>query len=333
MTRTTDTPNPPAPTLSERPFAPASDLPAMVRLISDVNAFDKVDWYPTVENLANEWSPSMMFDPLRDVRIIDGADGIAAASRMGWREREGKVVHRIEVWVHPDHRRQGLGRRLLAWSEDRARASIVEGSGGSTSVPHVFGANTADHVAAGVAFAEASGYLAVRFHYKMRRELAGPIPDLPLPEGLEIRPVLPEHHRAIFEADHEAFLDHWDAAETTEADFVRWFAEPDLDTSLWQVAWDGDEIAGLVINGIYPHENERTGIDVGWLDSVATRRPWRRRGLAAALIARSLVVLRARGMAMAALGVDAESPTGALRLYERFDFRRQHAWIFYRKPI
>ena len=102
---------------------------------------------------------------------------------------------------------------------------------------------------------------------------------------------------------------------------------------MWQVAWDGDQVAGLVLNTIYQHENEAEGVKVGWLDSVATRRPWRKRGLAGALIARSLAVLRERGMETAGLGVDAENPNGALRLYESFGFRPIRRYVFFRKPF
>jgi ribosomal protein S18 acetylase RimI-like enzyme len=102
---------------------------------------------------------------------------------------------------------------------------------------------------------------------------------------------------------------------------------------MWQVAWDGDQVAGLVINTIYERENEMEGVKVGWLDSVATRRAWRRRGLAGALIARSLAVLRDRGMDVAGLGVDAENPTGALGLYESFGFSKLRSHVFYRKPF
>ena len=52
----------------------------------------------------------------------------------------------------------------------------------------------------------------------------------PLPDGLEVRPVLPEHHRAIWNADEEAFRDHWDHAVVTEDDFVKFFGDPDIDT-------------------------------------------------------------------------------------------------------
>ena len=76
------------------------------------------------------------------------------------------------------------------------------------------------------------------------------------------------------------------------------------------MAWDGDQVAAGVANAIYPAENESLGTRRGWLDSVFTRRQWRRRGLAEALIVRSLHLLSERGMTTAVLGVDAENPSG-----------------------
>ena len=102
---------------------------------------------------------------------------------------------------------------------------------------------------------------------------------------------------------------------------------------MWQVAWDGDEVVGCVMNQINPEENARIGLQIGWLEHVSVRRAWRGRGVATALIAASLRVLRERGMAIAALGVDGENLTGALRLYERLGFRPHETWITYRKPL
>ena len=316
-----------------RPLEIPADLPAVVELMVEGNQHDGVEWFPTVESVANDWTAGSGYDPPRDTVVLEADGRLLGAARQSWREREGAIVHRIEIWVRPSERRQGHGRRLLAWAEARARESVAAGEGGSTELTHYFGGFTGKELPASVAFAEAMGYAPIRFHVEMRRPIAAPIPDAPLPEGLEVRPVLPQHHRAIWDADAEAFEDHWDHAAVTEDDFVRFFAEPHIDTSLWQVAWDGHEVAGLVINAIVPHEVERTGKKVGWLDSVATRRPWRRRGLAGALIARSLRVLGDRGMEFAALGVDTESPTGALRLYESFGFRPERTWMFLRKPF
>jgi ribosomal protein S18 acetylase RimI-like enzyme len=167
----------------------------------------------------------------------------------------------------------------------------------------------------------------------MRRLLAEPIPDGPLPAGLEVRPVRPEHHRAIWDADTEAFLDHDEPAERDESDFVTWFAQPAIDTSLWRVAWAGDEVAGSVMTIIWPEENEALGVQRAWLEHVSVRRPWRRRGVASALIAETLLMLRARGFDEAMLGVHGQNPTGAAGVYERAGFRIHRRWSVWRKSM
>ena len=88
-----------------------------------------------------------------------------------------------------------------------------------------------------------------------------------------------------------------------------------------------------MINGIHPVENEALGLKRGWLHSVFTRRPWRKRGLANALINRSLVLLKERGMDYGVLGVDADNPTGALGLYERNGFVVEERSTAWRKPL
>ena len=316
-----------------RAFDPDRDFPAMVDLITATNRHDHVEYFPTAEGLAIDWTQGPNFDPARDHRVVEVDGRFIAAGGVEWRERASKVIHTVEIWTHPDFRRQGLGRRLLTWSEARARESVADGSGGPQGLLHFLGGGVRQTDVAGVAFATSAGYAPVRYGFVMRRPLDLPIPEVPPPPGLEIRPVRPEDHRAIWTADTEAFLDHWEAAVRHEADFVQTFGHPDVDTSLWQVAWDGDEVAGSVMSGIYREENAQLGLDVGWLDHVSVRRPWRGRGLGGALIVRSLAILRERGMAMAALGVDAENPTGALGLYERYGFRPHQTWVTYRKPL
>lgn len=319
--------------LTVRAVDPTIDLPAMVELIWAVNSLDGVPYFPTVESLAVDWAPTATFDPQQDALLAFEGERLVAAAQLEWRERDAKVVHPIEIWVRPDARRRGLGTRLLAWSEERVRAAVAGGRGGPAEMPHLLSLGTPTHVTPGTAFAAARGYAPVRYGFLMRRDLSEPIPDVALPNGLELRPVLPDEHRRIWDADAEAFRDHWEAGVRNDDDFIQFFRNPDIDTSMWQVAWDGDEVAGSIVNTIYPEENEQVGLEVGWLDHVSVRRPWRGRGLASALIVRSLDVLKARGMAFASLGVDAENPTGALGLYERFGFRQHQQWVTFRKPI
>lgn len=324
-----------APTL--RPFDPVRDFPAAAELICAANLVDRAqDWFPTVESLRVDWATRPGFDVARDAVVVEAADGagpLLAVGTTDWRERAGKIIHGNAIWVRHEQRGRGIGRRVLAWLEARARASLTDGTGGPVELPHWLGGGIDISNPRSVDFAKRAEYAPIRYGFQMRRPLDLSIPEVPLPDGLEVRAVQPEHLRAIWEADSEAFQDHFEARAPTEADFEHFTADPDCDVSLWQVAWDGDQVAGSVINGIYPFENEQTGVAMGWLDHVSVRRPWRGRGLAKALIVRSLAIHRDRGMEVAVLGVDAENPTGALQLYEGLGFEPHRRWATVRKPF
>jgi len=167
----------------------------------------------------------------------------------------------------------------------------------------------------------------------MNRNLADPIEVPPLPEGIEVRPVTREDAHKLWLADHEAFLDHWGGSDSSDSAFNKWVEESTFDPALHVVAYDGDEIAGAVINAIYPEANAKLGVLHGWLDSVFTRRQWRRRGLARVLVARSLVALRDRGMTEGILGVDADNETGALGVYTDNGFYVTERFTAYRRPF
>ena len=318
------------PGLELRPFDPVRDVPALVELIVDAHLHDGIDWLPTEESLRVEFAHLPEFDPRRDVRLAWVDDTLVAATETHVRMREGVAVHHLEGWVRPSWRQRGLGRRLLEWAEARAReVAAVDGR----TCPRALSAWPDETQAGAVALYAAAGYEVIRATFLMIRDLTAPIADEPLPEGLEVRSVRPADHRRIWDADVEAFRDHWGRVERTEADYQGWFANPDLDTRLWQVAWDGDEVAGSVMTFIYTKENEALGVARGSLDHVSVRRSWRKRGLASALITRSLLDLRGRGMQEAVLGVDAENVTGARRLYERLGFRRARTDLCFRKEL
>jgi ribosomal protein S18 acetylase RimI-like enzyme len=167
----------------------------------------------------------------------------------------------------------------------------------------------------------------------MLRDLAEPIPAVELPEGLEVRPSTPEHTRAIWEAMDEAFRDHWGYSPGTEQDYERFAYHPSNTPEFWQVAWEGEQVAGMVLNRISAEENEKLGLKWGWTDPICVRRPWRKRGLARALIYKSMEVLKTEGMQQAVLGVDTQNPNGALGLYESCGYRQFEHWTIYVKGI
>ena len=128
------------------------------------------------------------------------------------------------------------------------------------------------------------GYATARWFIDMARPTLDDIVEPPMPDGLELRPVTPDQHETVWRANREAFRDHWGGSDESIEQLNRILGDPDTDTSLWLIAWDGDEVAGGVWNEIRTEENAELGLRRGWLSSVFTRRPWRKRGLASALI-------------------------------------------------
>jgi ribosomal protein S18 acetylase RimI-like enzyme len=206
-------------------------------------------------------------------------------------------------------------------------------SGHPSDIPRIYESYAADTEEAGTALLLSESYSAVRHFYTMVRPDLNKIPEAPIPPGLEVRPALPEHYQAIYEASKEAFRDHWGFSAEMEPTVEQWLDDPNFDPSLWQVAWDGDQVAGMVRSFIDRNENAEYNRKRGWTEDICVRRPWRRRGLARSLLAKSLHTLKERGMTEAALGVDTENPNGALRLYESVGFRPVKRFTTYQKTF
>jgi mycothiol synthase len=145
------------------------------------------------------------------------------------------------------------------------------------------------------------------------------VPDVPLPAGLEVREVGEKDRVAVWHALVEAFADHRGQGTKSDADKRRFLEDDHMRPELWVIAHDGDEIAGGVLSMLTDLPTGQTGM-LGRVDGVFTRRPWRRRGLARALVARSLALLREHGATIADLSVDGANPNQAMTLYESLGF-------------
>jgi mycothiol synthase len=323
---------PAIPGLTFRYYRGPEEFPGMVAVWDACRPVDGYEWPTSVEDLARSFAHMEHCDPHRDMIFATVRGETVGYGRGSWYcEPDGVCLHELTGHVAPAWRRHRIGRAILRWTEDRQRkvASEQPGSG-----PRLFQVEARDSEQGIAELLLSEGYAVVRRWYRMTRPLDGEITDAPLPDGLEVRPVTPDQYRQIWDADVEAFRDHWGFAEPPVGAYAEWLEDPvAMMPELWQIAWDGDQVAGQVRSFINYKENAEQGRLRGYPECISVRRPWRRRGLARALILRSLRILVERGMTEAALGVDTENVSGALRLYERCGFRPALSGSIYRKPF
>jgi len=320
---------PPLDGLRARFVVDDADFEPLSALVRECHAHDGTPWLPTSDNLRLAMHREGI-DPARDVVLVEANGRLIAITSVQRQVRDDTPTYDLWGKVAPAMRRRGIGRWLLDWSLRRAaeRAGIEDPDG---DVAILADADEPD-IGARTLY-ERAGFAPVRQFFLMRHTDLDHVPAVPMPDGLEIRPVQPEQHRAIFGAENEAFRDHWGHHEMGEEAFRQTFAQDETNTALWVVAWDGDQVAGVVETWIWPDENRRLGVRRGWLERISVRRAWRRRGLGRALTADAMLKLRAVGMQEAMLGVDAANPNGALGLYEGLGFVVARRSSAYRRPL
>jgi mycothiol synthase len=313
-----------------RPFGGKSDYPDLARIITAFAKGEASDRVETPEGLASFYDNLERCDPERDLLVAEVDGRPVGYSRVWWdQEPDGPRVYGQVCFVDPAVGGRGIGAALFSWSEERLR----EIAAGHNAPEKLFQVYANDRNAGGTALIRDAGFEPVTYSAEMVRRSVDDLPDHRLPEGVEIRPVRDDQLRAIWEADVEAFRDHWGYVEPTEASYAQFLAFPYHDPALWKVAWDEEGVAGQVRSYIDAAQNAEHGLRRGWTEFISTSRRWRRRGLAKALIVESIRELAARGMTDVALGVHTENPNGAFDLYAGLGYEVVGTWTTYRKPL
>jgi ribosomal protein S18 acetylase RimI-like enzyme len=326
-------PVPPLPQLEGvvfRPFRGEPDYPDFARIITAAAKGDGDDRVETAEGIAAGYDNLERCDPERDL-VVAEVDGRAIGYGRAWWDDEvdGPRIYRQVCFLDPAFGGRGIGSMLFAWNDGRLR-EIAAGHDAPHKLLEVF---ADDRNAAATALIRSAGFEPITYAANMVRPSVDDLPDHPLPDGVEIRPVSEDQLRAIWEADVDAFRDHWGYVEPTETSYAQFLAFPYNDLTLWKVAWDDEGVAGQVRSYIDKAQNEEHGLRRGWTEFISTSRRWRRRGVAKALIVESIRELAARGMTDVALGVHTENPNGAFDLYAGLGYEVVATWTTYRKSL
>ncbi|MBN1581130.1 MAG: GNAT family N-acetyltransferase [Anaerolineae bacterium] len=331
MDNTTLPDAPDIPRLAFRSFRGESDFPRMVAVFEASREVDRFDWVITVDDVRREFDHLHNCDPVQDMLVAEIDGQMIAYSRVWWdQESEGDRVYTFIGLLVPEWRRKGIGTAMIRHGERRLREIASQHP---ANLPKYLQRGVVDSEVGLETLLQNEGYEPVRYGFSMVCPITHPLPEAPMPAGLEVRPVREKEARKIIVASDEAFRDHWGHRPITENNIQEWMADPRFDPSLWKVAWDGDEIAGGVLGFVDRTENEQYNRKRGYTEDIWVRRPWRRRGLARSLLVQSIQMFADMGMQETALGVDVQNPHGALRLYESVGYQVDRRDTTYRKPL
>lgn len=275
------------------------------------------DSHQSVEDFRRGFENLDDFGPTTHILVADNDDGVVGyVAAVTWAELAGDQVLFHVGRVDPAWKRRGIGTGLLGWVQGRLAELTARVEASKTLRTPAVSPSTTE-------FMVKNGYEVTQHEANLVRPNLDDIPVLPLPDGLTVRSVDESDLRAIYEAEVRHFRDHWGASEEASTWWDNFRTDPHRDLSMWQIAFDGDEVVGIVRPYIDEEENERLGRKRGYTEDISARRDWRGKGVASALMSRALVVQRDRGMEESALSVHEENPHGAYRLYERhgFEFR------------
>jgi len=313
--------------------ATMDDIPAVVDLFNTYSGHYLGIKDSTFNAIETGWK-TPNFDPETDIRLVF--------------DPEGKLVGYIEVWtisnppvhpwvwgrVHPEYHGQGIGTYLFHWTEARARVAIPKCP---EDVRVAYRTGTVSTIEPPKQIYSAFDFQLIRHYFRMLIEMGAPPPEPVWPEGITLQ--TPENPEAVIEAvyrvDNESFKDHFGYVEQPFdeglAEFSHWFLnnENHNDPSLWFLVMDGNEIAGIALCLRKDDEDE----NCGHVDSLAVRRPWRKKGIGLALLHHAFGEYYRRGFRRVSLGVDADNLTGALRLYEKAGMYVDRQFDLYEKEL
>ncbi len=296
----------------------AEDAAAITALINRAEIAEQGDTDFALDFLLEEWdSLNLETDAWA---VVDPDGRIAGYADISM--RAGVQFNRWAV-TDPERRGQGIGSHLLQLIEERARARGGEAREGARVALHNF-VNHANPEACELL--ERFGYTVVRRYWRMSVDMDSAPPEPEWPPGIALRTfVRGQDERATFDALEDGFSDHWGHLPGDYDEWVKQTTRDSFDPSLWFLAVDGEEIAGLSLCSAVA--------EIPWVGKLAVRRPWRHRGLGLALLRHSFAELWRRGHRRVALGVDSENLTGATRLYERAGMVADRQWDRYEKEL
>lgn len=300
-------------------LVPWSDvgLDAAHAVVEGVQRADGIPFITTREEIG-EWAEEPHFRPAADA-VVARRDGNVVGWAMASHAPSGERLERVHLQggVLPDARGTGIGSALVEWQLARGHEHLAAQD---HDLPKYIRTWEYDFQTEAHRLFEDHGMTPVRWF----EELIRPVGPIEATADVEIVPWQPEYSSAVLPVKNAAFADHWGSTPTDPETWGVWMGAANTRLDLSFVAIDGGDLVGFALNGHYPADEEVLGRKDGWIESLGVLSAYRGRGIASALIARSVAAFADAGFDAAMLGVDSDNPTGARGLYERLGFEPMH---------
>lgn len=316
--------------------ATADDIDGILELDRESAVLDHPHYQLTREEVAEDFEASWI-DPPSDTILATTPDGTIVAYGLSALSPSRVTVARNYFGgsVRPAFRHQGIGSQVIDWLDARGRQHLTALD---DEMPGWLMFYFDERQSDAAKLVTDRGYTVARYFLELRRDLAEPIEARPLPEGLRLEPYTPEWSERTRDASNDAFRDHWGSQPSTEEG---WRMQREMEVARNDLSFlaigtneDGvEEVAGYVLASVRPDDFDGQGFTSSYVDIVGTRRAWRRRGIAPALLTAHLVATERAGLQKAVLDVDAENPTGALGFYESLGFAESNRTVAYTREF
>jgi len=322
---------PDLPGLTFRGFEGIPDFGHMAEIINAVNKTDQNEGTATAEEIEKNYEFLQRSDTDKDLVFIELDGTPVGYGRCMWdKEITGKYLYSFFIHLKEESRGKGIGTAVAGHFIRRLTEISAKHPAEAQKYLQSWASSTQTWYSG---LMEKLGFEPARYGISMVRPASELMTVSSLPEGLEVREVQPEDYRKVWEADKEAFRDHWGYVEPTEKDYQAYLEFQYFEPELWKVAWEGDEVVGMVRNFINPKENETRNCKRGYTEFISVRRPWRRQGVARSLLTQSVQMFIEMGMAETALGVDTQNPNNAMHLYKSVGYKETKRFTTFRKPL
>lgn len=306
------------------------DVDAVHDLEREIGASDHPHYTVPREEIVDDLGRSFMNLALDTMGAFD-PEGTLLAHGLAFNP-PGDTIERSLLLggVRPSARGRGIGRALLQWQVDRGMQQLAASR---TTLPGWLQQHVDESVTSARRLYERFGFTVARYFLELRRDSSEPVPEVALDPSVRAENYSPDRSDATLAARNNSFRDHWGSQLTPQEGWDvftgRSVMRPDL-SSIAIGERDGvEEVAGFVLVSANEEDWPGQGFSSGYIDLVGVGREWRGRGIAPALLARSLRLIAEAGLDKAVLDVDAENPTGALGLYTGLGFTEAHRSIAY----